>query len=266
MKGMDSRIRRYILSVMRNVYLKTEARRQIADDLKATMLAACEDKPVEDVIRDMGSPLQMAKELMSVHATNVEEMGVVNAMLSGATRGHFEMRSKAMIGDKPLVHVAFGYDEETGALRIAQGIIAIGTIAKGWVALGGIAIGALAFGGIAIGGVALGGLAIGLLALGGLALAAVLAAGGAALAGGLSIGGLALAVWTAVGGYARAMNYYTATGQSPPVSGWALWLANNIDSLSWLVVALAVGPTFYLMGVSLSRILGLDIRDILAER
>ena len=56
---MDSRIRRYILSVMRNV-TKTEARRRIAEDLKATMLAACEDKQVEDVIRDMGSPLQIA--------------------------------------------------------------------------------------------------------------------------------------------------------------------------------------------------------------
>jgi hypothetical protein len=119
---------------------------------------------------------------------------------------------------------------------------------------------------VAIGGIALGALAVGILALGGLALAAVLAAGGAALAGGLSVGGLALAVWTAVGGYARAMNYYTTTGQSPSLPNWALWLANNIDALSWLVVALAVGPTFYLMGVSLSRILGLDIRDILAER
>ena len=263
---MDSRIRRYILSVMRNVYLKTEARRRIAEDLKATMSAACEDKPVEDVIRDMGSPLQIARELMNVHATNVEEMGVVNAMLCASTHGRFEMRSRAMIGDRPLVHVAFGYDEETGALKVARGIIAIGNIANGWVAFGGIAIGALAFGGVAIGGIALGGLAVGILVLGGLALAAVLAAGGAALAGGLSIGGLALAVWTAVGGYARAMNYYTTTGQSPSLPNWALWLANNIDALSWLVVALAVGPTFYLMGVSLSRILGLDIRDILAER
>ena len=35
------------------------------------------------------------------------------------------------------------------------------------------------------------------------------------------------------------MNYYTTTGQSPSLPNWALWLANNIDALSWLVVALA---------------------------
>ena len=263
---MDSRIRRYILLVMRNVYLKTEARRRIAGDLKATMLAACEDKPVEDVIRDMGSPLQMARELMSVHARSVEEIGIANAIMYGSTQGHFEMRSRAMIGNRPLIHVAFGYDEETGGPKVAEGIIAAGNIAKGWVAFGGVAIGALAFGGAAIGGIALGGLAIGLLGLGGLALAAVLAVGGAALAGGVSVGGLAMAVWTAIGGYARAMNYYARTGQSPSLPGWALRLADNIDALSWLIVALVLGPTFYLIGVSLSRTLGLDIRDILAER
>lgn len=260
---MDSRIRRYILAIMRNVYLRTETRRRIADDLKATMLAACEDKPVEDVIRDMGSPLQMASELMDVHAANVEELGVVNAILYAAKHGRFEMRSRAMIGNKPLVHVAFGYNEETGGPKVAEGIIAIGNIAKGWLAFGGVAIGALALGGVAIGGIALGGLAIGLLGLGGLALAVVLGLGGAALAGGVSIGGLALAVWTAVGGYARAMNYYTATGQSPSVPGWALWLANNVDTLNWLIVALVIGPIFYLMGVSLSRAMGFDIKDIL---
>ena len=80
---------------------------------------------------------------MNVHATNVEEMGVVNAMLCASTHGRFEMRSRAMIGDRPLVHVAFGYDEETGALKVARG-------SSPWKhsqrlgGLGGIAMGALA--------------------------------------------------------------------------------------------------------------------------
>lgn len=260
---MDARIRRFILAVMRNVYLKPEARRRIAEDLRATMLAASEDRPVEDVIRDMGSPVLMANELMSVHATSTEDMGILNAMMYAARRPSFEIKSKARIGDKPLVHVAMGYDEATGGVKVADGIIAIGTIAKGWIAAGGVAIGGLAFGGVALGGIALGGVAVGLVGLGGLALALLLALGGLALAGGVSVGGLAVAVWTAIGGLGRAMHYYVGSGQSAVLPEWATWIATHVDQLSWVITALIGVPLLYLSGHALSKALGLDIRDIL---
>lgn len=258
---MDVRIRRYILAVMRNIYLRTEVRRRIAEDLKAMMLSACQDRPVEDVIRDMGSPMRMAKELMDAHGMNLEEMGVVNAMLYASNHG-LEMKSKTQIGGRPLIHVSMGIDEETGGPRIANGIIAIGNIAKGWIAIGGIAIGGLAIGGLALGGLAFGGGALGLIALGGLALAVLLAIGGAALAGGVSIGGLAIALWTAIGGYGRAMNVYDYERQSASLPAWAEWLATHEDALGAFIIVLASGPMLYLLGVAIAKALNLDVRDI----
>lgn len=258
---MDVRIRRYILTVMQHIYLKTELRRKIAEDLKAMMLSACQDRPVEDVIRDMGSPVRMAKELMDAHGVSLEEMGVVNAMMYASTHG-LEMKSKAQIGGRPLIHVSMGIDEETGGPRVASGIIAIGSIAKGWIAIGGIAMGGLAIGGLAIGGLAFGGGTIGLIALGGLALAVLIAMGGAALAGGVSIGGLAMALWTAIGGYARAMNVYDYERRSVALPAWTEWLVANEHTLGALVIALIAGPLMYILGLAIARALNLDVRDI----
>jgi hypothetical protein len=94
--------------------------------------------------------------------------------------GGYEYRSETTLFGLPLVHIASGFDPETGRKRIAKGIIAIGDMAVGVLAIGGGAFGGLAIGGGAIGLIALGGGAIGLLlALGGGAIGGVAVGGGA---------------------------------------------------------------------------------------
>jgi hypothetical protein len=105
----------------------------------------------------------------------------------------YEWRSQLELFGWPLIHIASGFDPETGRPRIAKGIIAMGNIAVGLVALGGLAVGGLAIGGLSLGVLASGGIAIGGAALGGMALAVFLAIGGMALSGSYAVGGLALA-------------------------------------------------------------------------
>ena len=101
---------------------------------------------------------------------------------------NFEYKSEAELFGVPLIHIAQGVDPQTGAPRVARGIIAVGGFAMGGLALGGITIGGasvgvFALGGVALGGVTLGGVSIGvLLAFGGLAISAAYAIGGLALA------------------------------------------------------------------------------------
>jgi len=108
----------------------------------------------------------------------------------------YEYRSAARIAGWPLVHIAQGLDPETGRLRVARGIIAIGNIAFGAFAVGGVAAGVISLGGISLGLFALGGVALGGVAAGGLAVAIFLALGGAAISLEYAIGGLALAPHT----------------------------------------------------------------------
>ncbi len=105
----------------------------------------------------------------------------------------YEYKSPIELYGLPLIHIASGYDPNTGAPRIAKGIIAIGNIAVGVFALGGLAAGGIAFGGLGLGVVAFGGLAIGGIAIGGVALALVFALGGMAVSLMYAIGGLAIA-------------------------------------------------------------------------
>ena len=48
----------------------------------------------------------------------------------------YEYRSQRMVGGRPLVHVAVGFDPETGKLMVARGFIAIGILARGVIAIG----------------------------------------------------------------------------------------------------------------------------------
>ena len=105
----------------------------------------------------------------------------------------YEYRSRQKLFGLPLVHIARGFDPQTGRPRGAKGIFAIGNIAIGVFALGGLAVGGVAFGGLSLGLCALGGIAIGGVSLGGMALALYLAAGGMAVSLQYAIGGMALA-------------------------------------------------------------------------
>lgn len=121
-------------------------------------------------------------------------------------------------GGWPWLDIALGPDPQTGEIREARGVIAIGTrafgviafggMARGVIAIGGLAIGVASFGGISLGGLALGGLAVGYHALGGAA-AGYSAQGGGAI-GRYACGG---AAW---GEHALSpAHFFDETGPSP---------------------------------------------------
>src|SRR5690242_15879632 len=64
---------------------------------------------------------------------------------------NYEYKSEAELFGWPLIHIAQGVDPNTGAPRVAKGIIAIGNMAVGVLALGGLAIGGISIGGGSIG-------------------------------------------------------------------------------------------------------------------
>jgi hypothetical protein len=100
-------------------------------------------------------------------------------------------QSSVMIGNVPVISVAFGPDAQSNQNRgRAVGLLALGDVAVGIIAVGAVAAGVIAVGGLAFGVISVGGLALGLVALGGLAVGGV-AVGGLA-AGFRSLGGLAI--------------------------------------------------------------------------
>jgi hypothetical protein len=117
----------------------------------------------------------------------------------------YEYKSETELFGLPLIHVAQGIDPQTGAPRIAKGIIAIGNIAIGVFALGGIALGGLTFGGVSLG----------LLSIGGASIGVFIALGGVAISGGLAVGGAAISLLYAVGGLALAPHYMGGNGMDP---------------------------------------------------
>ena len=106
---------------------------------------------------------------------------------------NYEYKSEAELFGVPLIHIAQGVDPQTGAPRIARGIIAIGNIAVGGFAMGGLAVGGITIGGASVGVFALGGVALGGVIVGGVSIGALLAVGGLAVSAAYAIGGLALA-------------------------------------------------------------------------
>jgi hypothetical protein len=116
--------------------------------------------------------------------------------IKGGFYGRFyEYQSEKTLFGLPLVHIYLGpnSDPQTGKLRCAKGIIAIGNIAVGGLAIGGISLGVISFGGFALGLASFGGAAIGLLlALGGMALGFIAIGGGAI--GYYALGGIAMGV------------------------------------------------------------------------
>ncbi len=117
----------------------------------------------------------------------------------------YEWKSETEIFGWPLIHIAQGYDSETGRPRVAKGIIAIGDIA----------IGALAIGGAAFGGITLGGFSLGILSVGGMAIGVLAALGGGAFGGIFAVGGLAVSLQYAMGGLALAPHFIGGNGIDP---------------------------------------------------
>jgi tRNA A-37 threonylcarbamoyl transferase component Bud32 len=150
-----------------------------------------------------------------------------------------DYRSKATLFGLPLLHVTSGIDPQTGRLRVAKGIIAIGDRAKGVVAFGGMATGGFAFGGLAIGVFAFGGCALGLISFGGLAIALLAAFGGGAIAP-IAIGGGAIGI-LAFGGRAVGLHVLDAATHDPVAVRFYLpWIKYLMADMQWLMVVFIV--------------------------
>lgn len=143
-------------------------------------------------------------------------------------RGHYEYKSKKMIGNLPLVHINLG----TGIYR-AKGVIAVGTIAQGGLAVGLVAAGGLPMGILSFGLLAFGNFAFGLIALGTFAFGVItwgafsfgIFATGAVVFGQFAFGASAHGAQVAVGdvasgkialGYSRAVGTYTEVSNREP--------------------------------------------------
>jgi tRNA A-37 threonylcarbamoyl transferase component Bud32 len=165
-----------------------------------------------------------------------------------AVRAHWanqgvDYRSKATLFGLPWLHVTSGIDPQTGQVRVAKGIIAIGDRAKGVVAFGGAAMGGFAFGGLAIGVFAFGGCAIGLVAFGGMAIALLAAVGGGAIAP-IAMGGGAIG-YLAFGGAAIGAHVLDGVTKDPLARQFFLpWAKAFMAQMQWLTaifIALVLG-------------------------
>jgi hypothetical protein len=120
-----------------------------------------------------------------------EQQEKLKQSLQSVRKPIMRYQSSVMIGNVPVISVAFGPDAQSNQTRgRAVGLLALGDVAVGIIAVGAIAAGLIAVGGFAFGVVSVGGLASGLVALGGLAVGGV-AVGGLAV-GFRSLGGLAI--------------------------------------------------------------------------
>jgi hypothetical protein len=107
-------------------------------------------------------PCRDCSQPVSLDALTCPECGAPRPALSDWHGEGFEWKSTAMLGQWPLVHIAFGIDR-TGKLRVARGVIAVGQRAVGGIACGILAVGVVSIGVVCGGAVSLGVVAVGLL-------------------------------------------------------------------------------------------------------
>lgn len=230
------------------LYALCTGRSPFAGDTLMTILhQVCEDTPRP--IRELrpGLPAWLTAVIDKLLAKNPAERFQSAAEVADVLRRHLaisqltsvtpkqvrrllgsEYRSRRILWGLPLVHVATGVDPHTGRMRVARGVIAVGTWSVGVVAIGGGAVGGIAIGGLACGLVGFGGLALGLvLALGGLGVGGV-AVGGVAI-GGVAIGGMALGYY-AIGGAVWGVHALGGNVRDPQaVAFFRHWLGGLVD-------------------------------------
>lgn len=142
----------------------------------------------EIVLRALEKEPELRFQQASVMKTRLDAMDGEEGNKLRSKFAYFEYKSRTTIFGLPLLHVSGGQDPETGGIKVAKGIVAIGERARGVLAFGGHATGGLAVGGVAVGVFAYGGIAIGLGAFGGIAIALGIALGGLAV-GPVAVGG-----------------------------------------------------------------------------
>ena len=162
----------------------------------------------------------------------------------------YEYRSGMCIGSWPLVHIAFGKDKQTGRMKRARGVIALGNHATGVLALGVFAQGLMAWGVLSWGLLSCGVVSAGLVSLGVVSLALFGSYGVFALApfafGVTAIGYLAAGV-KAIGVHAADMSSLdmraaTLSDQwSPLLARCNAWIHGVCMTAYMVVAAFAAG-------------------------
>jgi tRNA A-37 threonylcarbamoyl transferase component Bud32 len=205
--------------------------------LDEIVLRALENKP-ELRYQQVSEVKRLVENIAATPADRHQPAGPGYRINSGV-----DYRSKATLWGLPLLHVTSGIDPQTGRVRVAKGIIAIGDRAKGVVAFGGLAMGGFAFGGMAIGVFAFGGGALGLVSVGGGVIALLAAIGGGAIAP-IALGGGAIG-YLAFGGGAIGVHVMDAATRDPLAMQffhhWATALMANIEWFSAIFIILVIG-------------------------
>lgn len=199
------RVEEYVVRVLSKLRMDEETKERIRRDLTASILERAEREGLEQALRSMGPPEEMAREF----ADNLKagrEPEALPERIAELTREikslspYFEYRSRRTLFGLPLVHIkirrggygyGYGWLRPYGAPAVAKGILAIGEVAIGFAAIGCISFGLIAIGAVAFGLAAFGAIAIGL-ALGAGAIATGAVAAGAIAIGGLTFGAVAI--------------------------------------------------------------------------
>ena len=142
-QGDEGKVDRYIGAVLRHLYLKREYRERVAVDLRAHICEASQEKTVDEVLQGMGSPREIAADVMRTYEGDYDKLGFLDALAYAQHARDYSVKSAACIGDWPLVHIAVGFDEY-GNRNVARGIVAYGDIAIGAVAIGAVSMGVIA--------------------------------------------------------------------------------------------------------------------------
>jgi hypothetical protein len=132
---------------------------------------------------------------------------------------------------------------QTGRVRVARGIIAVGGVAQGVVAVGGFAMGGITFGGFSLGLLAYGGFGVGVITLAGFSLA-LLAGFGGFVAAPIAIGGEALG-YLAYGGKAIGTHALDSSSADPVAQRfflpWAKKFFEHFNTWNLVLIFLTVG-------------------------
>lgn len=180
---MNKDFQDYIDVIVDSIGVSGEKRKQIREDLYASLMEKQEITGQSDPYVLLGDPREIAEEFR-------ENLEIKNNPIGtwGYRYGYgYEYISKKKLFGIPLVHV------NTKPFGIAKGIFSFGNISIGIFSFGAISIGAFSFGALS--------LAL-LAAFGGVALSGMLSFGGIALSYMASLGGVAIAKYFAFGGYA----------------------------------------------------------------
>ena len=212
----------------------------------------------EVVLRALEQKPELRFQQASVMKTQVETIATTPSAPSSvpvapALNRGLDYRSQATLFGLPWLHVTSGLDPQTGRMRVARGIIAIGDRAIGGIAFGGFALGGVAFGGAAIGVVAVGGGALGLISFGGLAIALIAALGGGAIAP-IAIGGGAVGylVFGGAGGKGVGAHVFDSVTHDPVARQFFLpWATAIIANLKWMVTPFIVAMIAITTGLPL---------------